>query len=242
MRSVTTGRCARPGSEARAPGGGIRRDGRHTDPGRDASRVRRRPGLSEADLAADWLAQFAAGSPRRSPPGWSSRTRWCVGDRRRRRRPSGRTVLLKGYDPRGFVFFTNYGSRKGARLAANPYATLVFPWVPMQRQVIVAGRSSRWTGPSRRRTSPAGRAARSSAPGPARSRRWCRTGPRWTTRYRAAAERSPTRSRCRRRRTGAGCGCAGVGGVLAGPGQPAARPAAVPADGGGAWIVERLAP
>jgi pyridoxamine 5'-phosphate oxidase len=54
-------------------------------------------------------------------------------------RPSARTVLLKGYDARGFVFYTNYASRKGTEAAANPYASLVFPWFPMQRQVLVAG-------------------------------------------------------------------------------------------------------
>ncbi len=54
-------------------------------------------------------------------------------------RPSARTVLLKGYDVRGFVFFTNYESRKGRELAANPAASLVFPWYPLHRQVLVCG-------------------------------------------------------------------------------------------------------
>jgi pyridoxamine 5'-phosphate oxidase len=48
-------------------------------------------------------------------------------------------VLLKGYDPGGFVFFTNYESRKGRELAANPYASVVFPWFYMYRQVLVVG-------------------------------------------------------------------------------------------------------
>lgn len=50
-----------------------------------------------------------------------------------------RTVLLKGYDSRGFVFFTNFGSQKGRDLAANPQASLVFPWFAMERQVVVCG-------------------------------------------------------------------------------------------------------
>lgn len=54
-------------------------------------------------------------------------------------RPSGRTVLLKGVDERGFVFFTNYESRKGRELAENPRAALTFPWYPLQRQVVVSG-------------------------------------------------------------------------------------------------------
>jgi pyridoxamine 5'-phosphate oxidase len=53
--------------------------------------------------------------------------------------PSARTVLLKGYDARGFVFFTNYGSRKARELAENPRAALVFGWLPVHRQVIVTG-------------------------------------------------------------------------------------------------------
>jgi pyridoxamine 5'-phosphate oxidase len=57
--------------------------------------------------------------------------------------PSSRTVLLKGYDQRGFVFFSNYGSRKGRDLAANPRASLLFPWHPIARQVIVDGEVSR---------------------------------------------------------------------------------------------------
>jgi pyridoxamine 5'-phosphate oxidase len=58
-------------------------------------------------------------------------------------RPSARMVLLKGFDARGFVFFTNYDSRKGAELAANPYAALVFWWPPLERQVRVEGRVER---------------------------------------------------------------------------------------------------
>jgi pyridoxamine 5'-phosphate oxidase len=54
-------------------------------------------------------------------------------------RPSARTVLLKGVDGRGFVFYTNYESRKGRELDANPRASLVFPWFAFERQVIVEG-------------------------------------------------------------------------------------------------------
>ena len=54
-------------------------------------------------------------------------------------KPSVRTVLLKGVDQRGFIFFTNYDSRKGHELAANPNASLVFYWPDLERQVCVAG-------------------------------------------------------------------------------------------------------
>jgi pyridoxamine 5'-phosphate oxidase len=53
--------------------------------------------------------------------------------------PSARVVLLKGFGNDGFVFYTNYGSRKGAHLAANPNAALCFYWQPLERQVRIEG-------------------------------------------------------------------------------------------------------
>ncbi|HEU4405205.1 MAG TPA: pyridoxamine 5'-phosphate oxidase [Polyangiaceae bacterium] len=53
--------------------------------------------------------------------------------------PAARTVLLKGFDERGFVFYTNYESAKGRELAANPRAALVFFWAALERQVRVTG-------------------------------------------------------------------------------------------------------
>jgi pyridoxamine 5'-phosphate oxidase len=58
-------------------------------------------------------------------------------------RPSARLVLLRGLDERGFTFFTNYDSRKGRELEANPFAALVFYWTELERQVRVEGRVSR---------------------------------------------------------------------------------------------------
>jgi pyridoxamine 5'-phosphate oxidase len=54
--------------------------------------------------------------------------------------PSLRTVLLKYFDTSGFVFFTNYNSRKAQEITENPQASLLFPWVTLERQVIVQGR------------------------------------------------------------------------------------------------------
>src|SRR5262249_24566985 len=54
-------------------------------------------------------------------------------------RPSARVVLLKEYDEQGFVFYTNYESRKGKELADNPAVALVFWWPPLERQVRVEG-------------------------------------------------------------------------------------------------------
>jgi pyridoxamine 5'-phosphate oxidase len=58
-------------------------------------------------------------------------------------RPSARMVLLRGFDERGFRFFTNYESRKGGELAANPRAALVFWWGELERQVRIEGRVER---------------------------------------------------------------------------------------------------
>jgi pyridoxamine 5'-phosphate oxidase len=54
--------------------------------------------------------------------------------------PSARMVLLRGFDERGFMFYSNYDSRKGAELAENPFASLVFYWQPVQRQIRIEGR------------------------------------------------------------------------------------------------------
>jgi pyridoxamine 5'-phosphate oxidase len=96
-------------------------------------------GLSEVDLDLDPVTQFTAwfddavanGQP--EPNAMTLATADAAGE------PSARTVLLKGYDARGFVFFTNYQSRKGRDLAGNPRASLVFPWLQLQRQIIVNG-------------------------------------------------------------------------------------------------------
>jgi pyridoxamine 5'-phosphate oxidase len=58
-------------------------------------------------------------------------------------KPSARTVLLKGYDERGFVFYTNYEGRKAAELEANPWCALLFYWGELERQVRIEGRASR---------------------------------------------------------------------------------------------------
>jgi pyridoxamine 5'-phosphate oxidase len=60
-------------------------------------------------------------------------------------RPSARIVLLRGFDARGFCFFTNYESRKGKELAANPYAALTFHWANLERQVRIEGRVEKTT-------------------------------------------------------------------------------------------------
>jgi pyridoxamine 5'-phosphate oxidase len=117
-----------------------------TDPtSRDLAGVRRtydNGRLLEADLAATPLAQFAAWfddavaselGGLAEPSAMVLATVGTDGD------PSARTVLLKSVDARGFAFYCNLQSRKGRDLAANPRASLVFPWHPMLRQVVVVG-------------------------------------------------------------------------------------------------------
>ena len=95
--------------------------------------------LLETELAAGWTPQFATWFAESVAHGLPEPNAMIVATADAAGRPSARTVLLKGYDERGLVFYTNYTSRKGAEAQANPYASLVFPWFPMQRQVLVAG-------------------------------------------------------------------------------------------------------
>jgi pyridoxamine 5'-phosphate oxidase len=57
--------------------------------------------------------------------------------------PYQRTVLLKYFDQDGFVFFTNYSSRKAKQIATNPLVSLLFPWITLERQVIIQGRAEK---------------------------------------------------------------------------------------------------
>ncbi|WP_405015429.1 pyridoxamine 5'-phosphate oxidase [Kitasatospora sp. NBC_01539] len=97
-------------------------------------------GLAEGALAADPVTQFTTWFHEVAEAGVTEPNAMVLSTADAAGRPSSRTVLLKGYDDRGFVFFTNYGSRKGAELAVNPQASLLFPWVALARQVIVGGR------------------------------------------------------------------------------------------------------
>jgi pyridoxamine 5'-phosphate oxidase len=94
----------------------------------------------ESDLAPTWTEQFTAWFADVTAAGLPEPNAMIVATADRAGRPSARTVLLKGYDSDGFVFYTNYMSRKGTEALENPYASLVFPWFPIQRQVIVTGR------------------------------------------------------------------------------------------------------
>jgi pyridoxamine 5'-phosphate oxidase len=97
-------------------------------------------GLDEADLAPDWLTQFGQWLADAVTAGLPEPNAMVLATADPQGRPSARTVLLKGYDARGFTLYTNYDSRKGREALANPYASLVFPWFAIHRQVVVCGR------------------------------------------------------------------------------------------------------
>ncbi|MDT0305373.1 pyridoxamine 5'-phosphate oxidase [Streptomyces sp. DSM 44917] len=99
----------------------------------------RQAGLDEKDLAADPVDQFEQWFAQAAASGLHEPNAMVLATADAEGRPSTRTVLLKRFDRRGFVFFTNYGSRKGRELAANPRASLLFPWHAVARQVIVSG-------------------------------------------------------------------------------------------------------
>ena len=95
--------------------------------------------LHRADLDPDPVVQFSLWLDEAfragviEPNAMSLATAWKDG------RPLVRTVLLKGLDSRGFVFYTNLESRKARQLAENPQASLLFPWLAIERQVIITG-------------------------------------------------------------------------------------------------------
>lgn len=100
--------------------------------------------LAERDLAAHPMEQFARWfKDAADSDGIREPNAMVVATATPDGRPSARTVLLKHYDERGFVFYTNHESRKGGELAANPHVSLLFPWHPVARQVIVTGTATR---------------------------------------------------------------------------------------------------
>ncbi|WP_372408940.1 pyridoxamine 5'-phosphate oxidase [Streptomyces luteireticuli] len=103
----------------------------------------RTAGLVEEDLATDPYGQFARWFAEAAASGLDEPNAMVVSTADAAGRPSSRTVLLKAFDERGFVFFTNYGSRKGLEIASNPFVSALFPWHPIARQIIVAGRAER---------------------------------------------------------------------------------------------------
>lgn len=99
-----------------------------------------RASLSEADAADDPIVQFGRWFDDARQAGLPDANAMNVATVGADGRPSARILLLKGVDPRGFTWFTNYHSRKGRDLRAQPYASLLFHWGAMERQVSIEGR------------------------------------------------------------------------------------------------------
>jgi pyridoxamine 5'-phosphate oxidase len=99
-----------------------------------------RRGLSESEVDPNPIRQFQRWFDEAASAGLIEPNAMTLATATRDGHPSARMVLLKGFDARGFVFYTNYESRKGGELEQNPQAALVFFWVELERQVRVEGR------------------------------------------------------------------------------------------------------
>jgi pyridoxamine 5'-phosphate oxidase len=115
----------------------------------DASSLRKeytRAGLDRADLDPDPIVQFQEWFEKVIDADLHEPNAMIVSTASTDGKPSARTVLLKGYDERGFVFYTNYEGRKANEIEANPMCALLFYWGELERQVRIEGRASRLSG------------------------------------------------------------------------------------------------
>ncbi len=95
--------------------------------------------LSESGVSADPFEQFSTWMENTLSSGILEPNAMVLSTADAECRPSSRVVLLKGFDQSGFVFFTNYESRKGRELAANPHAAILFFWPELERQINIGG-------------------------------------------------------------------------------------------------------
>ncbi len=100
-------------------------------------------GLHERDLDPSPFKQFGRWFEQALSAELLDATAMTLATSSREGKPSARIMLLKDFDEKGFVFFTNYESRKGRELDENPYAAMVFFWAELERQVRITGRVSR---------------------------------------------------------------------------------------------------
>ncbi len=102
-----------------------------------------RESLSESDVDADPIAQFGKWFQEAVTAQVPEANAMSVSTVGENGRPSSRILLIKDVDARGFTWFTNYDSRKGQELHANPHAALLFHWIELERQVRIEGRVER---------------------------------------------------------------------------------------------------
>jgi pyridoxamine 5'-phosphate oxidase len=104
-----------------------------------------RDGLNEAGMAPDPIVQYDKWFENVIDANLHEPNAMILATASQEGRPSARTVLLKGYDERGFVFYTNYEGRKAIELETNPACALLFYWGELERQVRIEGEASRLT-------------------------------------------------------------------------------------------------
>lgn len=109
----------------------------------DYRREYTRGGLHRTDLAADPVSQFEKWFEQATRADITDPNAMTLATVSADCKPSARTVLLKTFDQKGFVFFTNYGSQKAREIEANPNVCLLFPWTELERQVEIAGRAEK---------------------------------------------------------------------------------------------------
>lgn len=100
-------------------------------------------GLHRADLDDDPIGQFAAWFRQATELGVHEPNAGTLATVDTEGMSYQRTVLLKYFDAEGFVFFTNYGSRKARQISANPRVSILFPWITLERQVIIQGNAEK---------------------------------------------------------------------------------------------------
>jgi pyridoxamine 5'-phosphate oxidase len=98
-----------------------------------------RAALDRASLKPSPFDQFALWFQEAMEAGMAEPNAMSLATAGADQRPLARTVLLKSYDERGFVFYTNFESRKARQMADNPNVSLLFPWLALERQVIICG-------------------------------------------------------------------------------------------------------
>jgi pyridoxamine 5'-phosphate oxidase len=96
-------------------------------------------GLEQSNLNTDPLLQFQTWYQQAVDSGMSEPNGMCLATATASAAPSLRTVLMKSYDNSGFIFYTNFGSRKARQITENNQVSLIFPWISLHRQVIIEG-------------------------------------------------------------------------------------------------------
>jgi pyridoxamine 5'-phosphate oxidase len=96
-------------------------------------------GLDKASINTDPLLQFQAWYQQAIESGISEPNGMCLATASSQAAPSLRTVLMKSYDKNGFIFYTNFESRKAKQISENNQVSLIFPWISLHRQVIIEG-------------------------------------------------------------------------------------------------------